>query len=380
MESQQTMNLNAWTLCDLEVQQLRDMFPDCPADVLKEASEQSVTIDAAIDFIISNPAQATYVTPNGCNDAPNCLNDAASLQDILKRFKPAPVAPSRLTVSRETIFSDCIAFFKQRRFDFTKPLKVTFEGEPAIDGGGPKREFFTVALRSLLSPSATPRLFEGRNDRFLPMHNTDALRANLFKVAGRMVASSILQGGPGFPHFPMSVYSYFQNPTPDDLTEYLSQDDVVDFDHVMALSKIDSICKEDDVKGVAGDVQQLLVETGFPHALSLENRFQAMTSLCLHGIILSRKAELDQFVCGMGPLVDIIKKHPKEIEPLFLAGTKKPLSAEEFLSLVEYEDVNDEVKQHFIRYVELPATRVNSLLMFATGADAVPPMGFCNPS
>lgn len=59
IESQQTMSLNAWTLCDLEVQQLRDMFPDCPEDVLKEASERSVTIDAAIDFIMSNPAQAT---------------------------------------------------------------------------------------------------------------------------------------------------------------------------------------------------------------------------------------------------------------------------------------------------------------------------------
>ncbi len=97
---------------------------------------------------------------------------------------------------------------------------------------------FTIAIRSLLLPSATPRLFEGRNGRFLPVHNTDALRANLFKVAGQMVASSIVQGGPGFPVFPMSVYVYFQNPTPDDLTEYLSQDDVIDLDYVIALSKV----------------------------------------------------------------------------------------------------------------------------------------------
>ncbi len=169
---------------------------------------------------------------------PHYLEDTASLTDILKKLKPPPVAPLRLTVSRATIFSDCVAFFKQRNFDFKKPLKVTFEGEPAIDGGGPRREFFTIAIRSLLSPSATPRLFEGRNGRFLPMHNTDALRANLFKVAGRMVASSIMQGGPGFPVFPMSVYAYFQNPTPDDLTEYLSQDDVIDLDYVIALSKV----------------------------------------------------------------------------------------------------------------------------------------------
>ena len=117
-------------------------------------------------------------------------------------------------------------------------MKISFEGEPGIDGGGLKIEFFTIVVRSMLSCSATPRLFEGRNGRFLPMHNTYALHADLFKVAGRMVASSTMQGGPGFPVFPLSVCSYFQNPTPDDLTEYLSQEDVVDFDHVIALTKV----------------------------------------------------------------------------------------------------------------------------------------------
>ncbi len=101
------------------------------------------------------------------------------------------------------------------------------------------------------------------------------------------------------------------------------------------------------------------METGFPHFLTLENRFQAMTSLCLHGILLSRKAELDQFVLGLGPLVDI-KQHPKKMEPLFLAGSEKLPTAEEFLSLVEYEDVNDSLKQHFIRYTHLPGNDLSS--------------------
>ena len=71
------------------------------------------------------------------------------------------------------------------------------------------------------------------------MHNTDALRANLYKVAGRIVAASVLQGGPGFPFFPKAVYTYFQNPRSDDFTEYLSQDDVVDHDYLDALVKVE---------------------------------------------------------------------------------------------------------------------------------------------
>lgn len=55
----------------------------------------------------------------------------------------------RLTVSRSSIFADSVSHFKQRNFDFKKTLKVRFEGEPAIDGGGPKREFFTITLRAL---------------------------------------------------------------------------------------------------------------------------------------------------------------------------------------------------------------------------------------
>ena len=167
------------------------------------------------------------------------MKECACVRDVLEALQPLPGdSPTRLTVSRSSIFADSVSHFKQRNFDFKKTLKVRFEGEPAIDGGGPKREFFTIILRELLSPSATPRLFEGRNEIFLPMHNSDALRSNLYKVAGRIVAASIIHGGPGFPHFPKAIYAYFQNPTPNDLVDHLTQDDVVDTDYLDALAKV----------------------------------------------------------------------------------------------------------------------------------------------
>jgi hypothetical protein len=43
----------------------------------------------------------------------------------------------------------------------------------------------------------------------------------------------------------------------------------------------------------------LLVEAGFPYLFTFENRFQAMASLCLHSVWLSRKAELDQLMSGL---------------------------------------------------------------------------------
>jgi hypothetical protein len=40
------------------------------------------------------------------------------------------------------------------------------------------------------------------------MHNMDAIRAGMFKVAGRIITISVINGGPGFPHLPPVLYSY----------------------------------------------------------------------------------------------------------------------------------------------------------------------------
>ena len=97
-------------------------------------------------------------------------------------MRPTPGARQRLIINRSSVFEDSIAYFKQRELDFSTPIKITFEGEPAVDGGGPVREFFTILMRELLSTSLTVRLFEGKDHCFIPIHNTDALRSNLFKL------------------------------------------------------------------------------------------------------------------------------------------------------------------------------------------------------
>ena len=156
-------------------------------------------------------------------------------------MRPTPGAPKRVTIRRSSVFEDSVALFKQRDFDFTVPIKITFEGEPAVDGGGPVREFFTILMRELLSPSVTVRLFEGKDFCFIPIHNTDALHSNLFKVAGKMVAASICHGGPGLPVFPKAVYSYFKDPNPDSIIDEISKEDVVDMEVVEAINKVKSM-------------------------------------------------------------------------------------------------------------------------------------------
>ena len=111
-------------------------------------------------------------------------------------------------MSRTDLLADAIAFFKSGQYHHDRPLNVRFEGEPAVDGGGPRREFFSLLLQKMLSPTSQYRLLEGRPGRYLPMHNLDALVGGLFKVYGQIIAASALQGGPGFPCLAPPIYSY----------------------------------------------------------------------------------------------------------------------------------------------------------------------------
>ena len=173
---------------------------------------------------------------------------------------------------------------------------------------------------------------------------------------------------------------------------------------------------------VAEEVKPLLIEARFLIQLTMENFFQAIMSLCLHSVLLSRKAELDQFIAGLGPLHALITKHPTKAECLFVTGNEPPPpSAEELLSLMTFEGVQPSIVDFFNEYLKtsegelffindeifyaskIPyklkrycyqiecfnlhvcfcfclANRLSDLLMFATGCSTIPPVGFCRPS
>ena len=56
--------------------------------------------------------------------------------------------------------------------NWSRELKVTFVGEPAEDGGGPRREFFRFAVSAA---TGDPVLFTGPAENRVPVSNTHAL-------------------------------------------------------------------------------------------------------------------------------------------------------------------------------------------------------------
>lgn len=67
-------------------------------------------------------------------------------------------------------------------------------GEPAEDEGGPRREFFRLALSAA---TADPTLFSGPARNRVILHSTAAYIQQHFLYVGKLISMSLSQGGPG---------------------------------------------------------------------------------------------------------------------------------------------------------------------------------------
>ena len=57
----------------------------------------------------------------------------------------------KLRVDEDDILADAVAFSKDPAFDPTRPLCVSFHGQPAIDTGGVLREFFSTVKEKFVN-------------------------------------------------------------------------------------------------------------------------------------------------------------------------------------------------------------------------------------
>lgn len=97
-------------------------------------------------------------------------------------------------IRRHYVWKDASRVFRKESCQCSKPFQVRFVGEPGQDEGDLQREFLCL----LLGAVATCGLFEGDPTKLVPVHNIGFLPD--FYLAGKMIAFSILRGGPA-PHF-----------------------------------------------------------------------------------------------------------------------------------------------------------------------------------
>lgn len=97
----------------------------------------------------------------------------------------------RIKVRRTAVWADTIQQLR-RGLPVEKHLRVTFLGEPAVDVGGPLREYFHLLIASVAQNNS---LFVGPQFKRTPAHSVVEVDRKTFYYVGVILAALIVYGG-----------------------------------------------------------------------------------------------------------------------------------------------------------------------------------------
>ena len=192
LDSSSTMGVESQVV---DVSKLSEVFPKLSQEQLKFVYAQSGN-----DFMMSM----------------NCLLEGPCVDSIRTLLRSSrikgPIADSpRIRLEDDDDDDDwvsaAITFYKSPRFDANAEVRISIRGQPGVDTGGVRRQFFTVVLEKLAA-SKMYSLFEGPADSLRPSFRMSNLSSGLLKIVGQMVAHSFVLDGQGFPFLSECIYYY----------------------------------------------------------------------------------------------------------------------------------------------------------------------------
>ena len=127
-----------------------------------------------------------------------CIHFRGDVEELLLRHRQRILSigdddDRRVTVRRKHLLEDTLKTLKRVPWDPSKHLKVVFIGEPGIDDGGPRREYFRLLLDEIAQNNS---YFHGLAHRRVPLHNVISLQNNIFFYFGQIIALSVIHDGP----------------------------------------------------------------------------------------------------------------------------------------------------------------------------------------
>ena len=103
----------------------------------------------------------------------------------------------RIAVRRRHIWRDSKLVLCRPNNVYSTGMQITFVSEAAVDEGGPRREYFRLVLAEIANNNS---LFDGHPQQRVVRHNLIELAGNSYFIVGRVIALSLIYGGPA-PHF-----------------------------------------------------------------------------------------------------------------------------------------------------------------------------------
>lgn len=290
------------------------------------------------------------------------------MQQHQEKMVTSPDKFQRIHVRRSQLFSDAMRAFSKTTFEESKMLKVVFVGEPSVDDGGPRREFFQLLMRDGFTSSG---LFAGWPQHVVPIHNVQAVASNKFYVIGKMIAVYVVQGGQPPVCFAPAVADFLIH---EEVRCEPCINDIPDYSVQQALQKVQLRKSRNKTRcrniltntysflqvleaNSTQDLQNLLsheefdfrFDCGYSKAtsqLELSHREELVKSIWLHYVFFKPHAELDQLRKGLRETLqlDVLAiMHPQEMRSFLVASAEYDISPDYLLDLfvIRYSEQGD---------------------------------------
>lgn len=196
------------------VDNLALMFPRIPRDVIRNAVVTCASMNTAVNVLLqygeidhdSNPNASGASTSSDNNSNIKTQDSPAQtvgslpfvLQNLRRNMKSRGMR-EKLKVDQEDEVMDVYSYYKSSYFDPLISIYVYLKGQPAIDTGSVLRQLFSNVFYALANKEGIKNIFVGSEGRRLPVFSNELVVNGFFETLGKMIAHSLVQGGPGLP-------------------------------------------------------------------------------------------------------------------------------------------------------------------------------------
>ncbi|KAM4547894.1 uncharacterized protein PAE49_016380 [Odontesthes bonariensis] len=312
-----------------------------------------------------------------------------NLDTILRLYRQVNMdrnVETHIQVMREDVLHSALKAVRRPGFCFTSTPIISFSEDETKSHEEPLCEFFRLTLLELTQSC----VFEGRPGCLFFTYDLTALEDRKYYEAGVLIGWSLAQGGPGPCCLHPALYQLMccQSPPLEDF----NWKDIADTEAQIRLQEL-HCCH--DVKLLSPSLRNWVSYCGIPRIQSAHSNEIPTIYACLvkHYIYHRVASMISQFIEGLnscGGLWDLVKSEWEMFLPVMTSTKQQPLTLEEFKQLftVCYSHADSELRaaeEATASHWETVLTLVSDgqtdfsfedLLIFVTGADRLPPLGF----
>ncbi|XP_032045066.1 G2/M phase-specific E3 ubiquitin-protein ligase [Aythya fuligula] len=306
------------------------------------------------------------------------------VSSILKELKQQiNTKTTRLNINTENIWNTALKGFRQRNFKPTNTIEVKFtncKNRLKTDTSTESKHLFFQLLMGHLQNSS---LFEGSSAKNLSL-DLQALKENLYFEAGKMIAVSLVHGGPSPGFFSKILFNCLVY-GPENVKPNL--DDVADIDVAQTIKKIKYSSSLSSLQSTIHECYDFLAAAGCLRPITdLCDKNMLVNELLTYHVIKRIISPLESFRQGLKTLgvLEKMEMHPVAFSSIFCHKPER-LSAETLCDLFTIH-CSSGVKEvggadfwmGYLQDVESGESVVTleDILYFVTGSFSIPPIGF----